>query len=82
MSMVITETKRLVLRELTLDDLPSTKKIVCDVQTYAGLFDRVNALVWYCAGLIIIEFIILLIFKWKCPLTLLTAYQIWFIKGM
>ena len=38
---------------------------------YAGLCDRVNALVWYCAGLIIIEFIILLIFKWKCPLTLL-----------
>jgi len=31
--MVITETKRLVLRELTLDDLSATKRIVCDEQT-------------------------------------------------
>jgi len=38
---------------------------------YAGVFDRVNMLVWYCIGLIFVEGIILFIFKWKCPLTLL-----------
>jgi len=39
---------------------------------YAGVFDRVGLLVWFCIGLIFIEFIILLIFKWNCPLTLLS----------
>ena len=38
---------------------------------YAGIFDRVNMLVWLCIGLVFIESIILLICKWKCPLTLL-----------
>ena len=37
---------------------------------YAGIFDRVNILVWLCIGLVFIEIIILLIYKWKCPLTL------------
>ena len=38
---------------------------------YAGIFDRVNMLVWFCIGLVFIECIILLICKWKCPLTIL-----------
>jgi len=38
---------------------------------YAGIFDRINILVWFCIGLVLIECIILLICKWKCPLTLL-----------
>lgn len=38
---------------------------------YAGLFDRVNALVWVSIGLVLMEGIILLICKWRCPLTLL-----------
>ena len=37
----------------------------------AGIFDRVNTLVWVCIGLVFIECIVLLIYKWKCPLTLL-----------
>ncbi|MCL2408905.1 MAG: hypothetical protein FWC96_04730 [Oscillospiraceae bacterium] len=38
---------------------------------HAGIFDRINLLVWFCVGLIFVETIVLLIFKWKCPLTLL-----------
>ena len=38
---------------------------------YAGAFDKVNMLVWYCIGLVFIEGIVLLICKWRCPLTLL-----------
>ena len=38
---------------------------------YAGLFDRINKLVWFCIGLIFVEAIVLLIFKWRCPLTVL-----------
>ena len=40
---------------------------------YAGIFDNINALVWVCVGLILMEGIILLICKWRCPLTLLSA---------
>jgi len=38
---------------------------------YAGIFDHINTLVWICIGLILLEFFILLICKWKCPLTIL-----------
>jgi len=38
---------------------------------YAGIFDRVSILVWLCIGLIMLECLILLICKWRCPLTLL-----------
>ena len=31
--MIILKTERLILREMTLDDLPSTREIVCDEQT-------------------------------------------------
>ena len=36
---------------------------------YAGLFNKINRLVWYCVGAVIIEGAVLLINKWKCPLT-------------
>ena len=36
---------------------------------YAGVFDRVNRLVWFCIGLVLLETIVLLINKWRCPLT-------------
>jgi len=38
---------------------------------YAGIFDKVNMLVWFCIGLVFVEGIILLSFKGKCPLTVL-----------
>jgi len=38
---------------------------------YAGIFDRINIFVWLCIGLITVEGIILLIFKGKCPFTVL-----------
>ena len=38
---------------------------------FAGIFDRVRLLVWICIGLIFVECAILLIYKWKCPFTLL-----------
>jgi len=37
---------------------------------YAGIFDRVDILVWFCIGLVLIEGTVLLICKGKCPLTL------------
>jgi len=37
---------------------------------YAGIFDKVNILVWVCAGMVFLEGIILLVCKWKCPLTI------------
>jgi len=38
---------------------------------YAGIFDRVGTLVWVSVGLVFVEGIVLMIFKWRCPLTLL-----------
>ena len=38
---------------------------------YAGIFDSINLLVWFCIGLVFVEGIVLLICKGKCPLTLL-----------
>lgn len=43
---------------------------------YAGAFDKVTGLVWFCIGLVIFEGIILLINKWKCPLTLVAGKYI------
>ncbi|MCL2011393.1 MAG: hypothetical protein FWG75_01185 [Cystobacterineae bacterium] len=36
---------------------------------YAGAFNKVNKLVWFCVGAIFLEGIVLLINKWECPLT-------------
>ncbi len=38
---------------------------------YAGIVDQINGLVWFCVALIVVEGIILLICKWRCPLTIL-----------
>ena len=38
---------------------------------YAGIFNSINMLVWVCIGLIFVECVILLIYKCKCPFTLL-----------
>ncbi|MCL2368034.1 MAG: hypothetical protein FWC72_03475 [Oscillospiraceae bacterium] len=38
---------------------------------YAGLFDRVNVLVWVCIGLVLVEGVILWFCGGKCPFTLL-----------
>jgi len=37
---------------------------------YAGIFDKINALVWLCIGAVVIEGIVLLIFNGKCPFTI------------
>jgi len=36
---------------------------------YAGIFDKVTALVWVCIIAVLLESVILLINKWRCPLT-------------
>ena len=36
---------------------------------YAGIFDRVTRLAWFCITAVFIEAIVLLINKWKCPFT-------------
>ena len=36
---------------------------------YAGAFNKVNKLVWWCIGAVIFEGIVLLANKWRCPLT-------------
>ncbi len=36
---------------------------------YSGVFDRITVYTWIAIGLILVEGIVLLIFKWNCPLT-------------
>jgi hypothetical protein len=38
---------------------------------YAGIYNKINLYLWIAIGLVIIEGIILIIFKGKCPLTVL-----------
>ena len=40
---------------------------------YAGAFNKVNRLVWFCIGIVITEGFVLLINKWRCPLTSLAC---------
>lgn len=37
---------------------------------YAAVANKVDIWVWICIGLVVAEGLILLIFKWNCPLTL------------
>jgi len=37
----------------------------------AGIINIINVWVWICIGLIVLEGIVLMIFKWRCPLTIL-----------
>jgi hypothetical protein len=36
---------------------------------YAGAFNIINKLVWYCIGAVLFECVVLMMNKWKCPLT-------------
>jgi len=36
---------------------------------YAGLFDRMTKWVWFCIAAVLIEAIVLLTNKWRCPFT-------------
>ena len=38
---------------------------------YAGIFDKITKLVWVCIAAVLIEAIVLLVNRWKCPFTLL-----------
>lgn len=38
---------------------------------YAGIYNKINFYLWVAVVLVIIEGIILIIFKWKCPITIL-----------
>ncbi|NNE76862.1 MAG: hypothetical protein HKN31_07290 [Pricia sp.] len=38
---------------------------------YAVIINRIDIWVWICVGLVLIEGLILLIFKWFCPLTII-----------
>jgi len=40
---------------------------------YAGAFNKVSTLVWCCIGAVVFEGIVLMINKWKCPLTSLAS---------
>ena len=40
---------------------------------YAGIFDKITGMVWVCVAAILIESVILLINKWKCPMTSLAV---------
>lgn len=37
---------------------------------YAVIANRIDFWVWFCIGLLLLEGIVLLVFKWVCPLTL------------
>ena len=38
---------------------------------YAVIVDKIDLWVWICIGLVIMEGLVLLIFKWFCPLTII-----------
>ena len=40
---------------------------------YAGAFNKINRTVWFCTGAVLLEGIVLLINKGKCPLTSLAG---------
>lgn len=38
---------------------------------YAAIYNKINYYLWIAIGLVLLEGFILLIFKWKCPLTVI-----------
>ena len=38
---------------------------------YAVIVDRIDLWVWICIGLVLLEGLVLLLFKWFCPLTVI-----------
>ena len=65
------DSSKLILIKLTHTAIWSVFVAAILYILFAGIFERVNVLVWICIGLVFIEGIVLLIFKWKCPFTLL-----------
>ena len=63
--------KKLFMIKLIHTTIWSVMAIAILYILYAGVFDKINPLVWYCIGLIFFEGMILLICKWKCPLTII-----------
>ncbi|MCL2842396.1 MAG: hypothetical protein FWE28_02875 [Oscillospiraceae bacterium] len=63
--------RKLILIKLAHTAIWSIFVIAILYVLYAGMFNRVNILVWFCIGFVFIEGIILLICKGKCPFTLL-----------
>ncbi len=39
---------------------------------YAAIVGQIDIWVWVCVGLVLLEGLVLLIFKWFCPLTIIT----------
>lgn len=37
----------------------------------AGILNKINIFLYYCIGIVFLEGIILLLFNWKCPLTVI-----------
>jgi len=64
-----TENKKLVLIKLIHTIIWLIFVIAIMYVCYAGALNKVNRFVWYCVGAILLEFIVLLLNKWKCPLT-------------
>jgi hypothetical protein len=38
---------------------------------YSGMANNVNLYTWICIGLVLFEGLVLIIFRWKCPLTVI-----------
>ena len=38
---------------------------------YAGVFNHINVYTWVSVGMVIVEGIILVLFRWSCPLTVI-----------
>jgi len=70
-SIALSNNNKLIMIKLIHTAIWSIMAIAILYILYAGVFNRVNPLVWYCISLILFEGMILLICKWKCPLTLI-----------
>jgi len=44
--------------------------VVLFYMAYAVIINRINNFIWFGVGCIVIEWIVLLIYKWQCPLTI------------
>ena len=65
------QTKKLLAIKLTHTLIWLFFVVVIFYILYSGIFDKINTNTWISIGLIILEGIVLLIFKMFCPLTLL-----------
>jgi len=70
-SETLSNCKKLIMIKLIHTTIWSVMAIAILYILYAGIFDKVNPLVWYSIGLIFFEGMVLLICKWKCPLTII-----------